>query len=189
MAATASLIATTIAVAGTAYSAVNEYNNLKSEESAAKYNAQVARNEIKSTRMEQSVATDRQREAAIKKLAAGQNAMVASGAIGGSADTILTEGYFNLDEDIAALNYNYDSKVSAKEAEVDLYEYKAEMARKNAISSLIAGGLSAAGTLAGGVSDFVNKNGSGTGAVVDAYGNRMGKVGGYGEWNPNAYGV
>lgn len=161
------ITAIALSAAGAGYSAYTSYQNAKTQEAVANYNAKVSQNQALQAQMEQSVTEDRMREDARRKIAAGRAAMVASGNIGPSSQGAELNAWLNLDEDLAVNKYNYGTRATAARNQSALDSFNASVASKNAVSALVGGGLNVASSIASGAFSLSAMNPSGATQAFD----------------------
>lgn len=162
-ASTAAIIAGIAGIASTAGAAASTYTgyqNAKAQEEASEYNAKVSDVAATQQQMEKSVAIDQQRSSARQVQAQGSVAAAQGGSAGGSAENAILNKWLNLDEDLSALNYNYDTRSTAYKNQASLDRYQAKAAKKNAISSLIGGSLTTIGTAGTGYVNYSKVKGA-----------------------------
>lgn len=92
-----------------------------------------------------------------RDIASGAAAMSASGNIGTSAQTAIREGAFNLDKDLAAMDYRYANEAIQHRNLARGYQYNAKIAKSNRTQGIISSFLAPAVDIAGGAVTWYGK--------------------------------
>ncbi len=116
--------------------------SLDAAEKSANYNAAVAENNAKAASAEGGMAVGSVTSDANQSIASGLSTMLGAGSVGGSVDTATLQGYQDLDSDVAAIKYKYDTEVANYKNEAALQKYNAASAASQKSSAIWGGVLS-----------------------------------------------
>lgn len=115
---------------------INKYQNARSQERVAKYNARVTEERIKALNYEESMNESLLRANAYSEVGSAKAVMAGRGNVGTSADAAVFNAYKNLAGDLSTMSFNYWSKRFDLGVERDSYWYQSKIARENKISSI-----------------------------------------------------
>ena len=191
MAVTMSVISTVAAVGAAAVSAVSQYKNEKAQEAVNKYNEAAARDDAERVKAEYAMNAGLRRASARKQIAEAENQMGAVGNIGSSERASVYDAYLNLSSDLAAMQYQYDNTAIKYLNEAENHKYNSKIAKMNASGAKLAGYLNVTAAATSGYGSYSNAGGkygysyfSSNKSVADINGNVIGRVGGYGTYQP-----
>lgn len=153
MGAPAAALATSTALQATSsfLSGMYAARGADTERQEALYNAQQERYAAIQAYQEGSLNKSMTALAGRRDIASGAAAMSAAGNIGTSAQAAIREGAFNLDKDIAAMDYRYDNEAIQHRNLARAYEYNASIAKRNRNMGIISSFLSPMTDIFGGV--------------------------------------
>lgn len=137
MAVTTAIISACAAVAGAVVTTVNNIQNQKTAEAVNKYNAEVAEQDAVRTRAEGAINRGLARASGRRQIASAKNVMLATGNVGSSSDASIYDSFLNLDSDLSAMRYQYDSTAVKYLNEAQNYRYNAKVAKKNQKGALM----------------------------------------------------
>lgn len=164
--------ATTMFLANAGLQAVSSFmsgqtavRNYDTEVAENRYNAMQERYAARQAYQEKSLNSSLTALNGRQDIAAGAAAMSAAGNIGTSAQTAVRQSAFNLDKDLAALDYKYANEAIQHKNLARMYDYNAGVAKRNKrdaqISSFLSPLISLTGSAAYGYSKgYLGKKGA-----------------------------
>lgn len=122
-------------------------------------NAQQERWAAEQAYAEGAMAVNQASDAAAKEISTGVASMSAAGNIGTSAQSAITQGYFNLGKDISAINYQYGNKATQHKNQAAMLEYNSRISESNRKNRIISSYLGAATSFASGMATGIYYSG------------------------------
>lgn len=131
--------------------------NADADMHAMRYNAQQERYAATQAYQEGSLNKSMTALAGRQNIASGAAAMSAAGNIGTSAQSAIRQGAFNLDKDLAAMDYRYANEAIQHRNLARNYDYSASVMKGNRNQAFISSFLSPAITMFGGATRAYEK--------------------------------
>lgn len=185
--ATLSVITTALSAGAQWVKSGVEHDNAEAQEKVSHFNAQMARDDAARVRAEYAMNAGLKRASARKDIASAANVFAATGNVGSSADAAMVDAYLNLSSDLGAMKYQYDNTAIKYLNEAKNHDYNAKISNANKKGAALAGYLNVATAIGAGALDYYKAGGSFSlwpKKVTDVNGNVLGKVGGYGTYQP-----
>lgn len=132
-----------ISAVSAAAQAANSYQNFQQQSKAADANAQIAENNARLKLVEGNYAQDKKLQEGKQYISKQYVSNLQSGAAGAgtTGDKAVAKSVYNLEKDLNLLSYNYSTQAIDFLNQSKMYKYESQVAKANAVNSLLMGGL------------------------------------------------